>query len=71
MKISRAAGRTVRVKYLVGSSKCLSKLKNISKNIPPGIFQRGRRCREGVYFLRPPPMLLNIRDDALDERCAI
>ena len=71
MKISRAAGRTVRVKYLVGSSKCLSRLKNLSKNIPPGNFQRGRRCGEGVRFLRPPPMLLIIHNGALDKRCAI
>ena len=54
MKISRAAGRTVRVKYLVGSSKCLSRLKTSPKISLRGIFKEAGDAGGGVFFKTPP-----------------
>lgn len=55
MKISRTAGRTVRARYLVGSSKCLPRLEKPLQKYPSGEFSKRPAMQGGGVILATPP----------------
>lgn len=66
MKISRTAGRTVRARYLVGSSKCLPRLEKPLQKYPSGEFSKRPAMQGGGVILATPPILLGIRVGVFD-----